>query len=148
MTADHSNRALESPQDPQRFDPVAAMPAASFFGFEFRERGEQSASVALPLRDELFQGQARVHGGVIAALADTSAIWLLLRGLLPERTATSIEFKLNFVRPAVAGRGELLAVARLVRAGRTVALVDVDVLQAGELVAKGLFTYLVMPLER
>lgn len=125
-------------------DPVAAMPAAGFFGFRFVERDAQSARVALPLRDEFFQGQGRVHGGVLAALADTAAIWLLLPSLLPERVATSIEFKLNFVRPALRERGELLAVARPVQLGRTVALADVELSQAGALVAKGLFTYLVM----
>jgi uncharacterized protein (TIGR00369 family) len=66
---------------------------------------------------------------------------------LPGRTITSIEFKLNFVRPAVASRGELMAVARPVRIGRTVAVAEVDVLQSDELIAKGLFTYLVSPLE-
>lgn len=143
-----STRGMDYPLDLQGFDPVATMPAAGFFGFAFRARDESSASVALPLRPELFQGQQRVHGGVIASLADTCAVWLLLPRVLPERTITSIEFKLNFVRPAVAERGELLALARPVRVGRTVALADVDVTQAGELVAKGLFTYLVSPLER
>ncbi len=139
---------MQYPPEPLGFDPVAAMPAAAFFGFEFRSRDPQQARIALPLRPELFQGQQRVHGGVIASLADTCAVWLLLPGLLPERTITSIEFKLNFVRAAVAERGELLALARPVRVGRTVALADVDVLQGDELVAKGLFTYLVSPLER
>jgi uncharacterized protein (TIGR00369 family) len=148
MESRQSNRRVKSSQDPSAFDPVAAMPAARFFGFEFRERDEQCARVELPLRPELFQGQGRVHGGVISALADTCAVWLLLPAVLPERTLTSIEFKLNFVRPASAERGGLLAVARNVRTGRTIALADVEVLQAGELVAKGLFTYLVLPLER
>lgn len=129
-------------------DPVPVMPASAWFGFQFRERHESRASVALPLRREFFQGEGRVHGGVIASLADTAAVWLLLNGVLPERTMTSIEFKLNFVRPALEERGELLAVAELVRRGRNVALAEVDVLQAGELVAKGLFTYLISPRER
>ncbi len=148
MDASQSNRRVETSQNPSAFDPVAAMPAARFFGFEFRERDEQRARIALPLRPELFQGQGRVHGGVVSALADTCAVWLLLPAVLPERTLTSIEFKLNFVRPAALDRGELLAVARSVRTGRTIALADVEVLQAGEIVAKGLFTYLVLPLER
>jgi acyl-coenzyme A thioesterase PaaI-like protein len=55
---------------------------------------------------------------------------------------TSIDFTLNFLRPALLERGELLARAVLVKRGRTIALADVDVEQAGQLVAKGLFTYL------
>jgi uncharacterized protein (TIGR00369 family) len=134
---------VESSPFPPNFDPVAAMPAAAFFGFDFRERSAELARVALVPRPEFFQGQGRVHGGILATLADTAAVWLLLGPLLPERTLTSIEFKLNFVRPALAERGELVAVAKLVRRGRTVALASVDVLQAGELIATGLFTYLI-----
>jgi len=129
--------------DAEPTDPVASMPAAGLLGLRFVERDAARAQVAMPLRPEFFQGQGRVHGGVIATLADTAAVWLLLRELLPERTLTSIEFKLNFVRPALESRGELLATARPIRIGRSVALAEVDVLQAGELVATGLFTYLV-----
>jgi uncharacterized protein (TIGR00369 family) len=58
---------------------------------------------------------------------------------------TSIEFKLNFLRPAVAGAGDLHARARIVKQGRQVILCDIEVAQGGELVAKGLFTYLLLP---
>ncbi len=57
-------------------------------------------------------------------------------------TMTSIEFKLNFLRPATVGGGPLVATARVVRRGRRVAVCDVDVWQDGEAVATGLFTYL------
>jgi len=124
------------------------MPAAAFFGFRFVERDGESARVALPLREEHFQGQGRVHGGVLAALADTAAIWMFLPALLPERAATSIEFKLNFVRPALLERGELTAFARSVQRGRSVLLADVELKQGDVLVAKGLFTYLVVSIER
>jgi uncharacterized protein (TIGR00369 family) len=123
-------------------DPVARMPATTVFGFRFLERDERSARVALPLLPEFLQGEARVHGGILATLADTAAVYLLIQGLGIERTLTSIEFKLNFTRPATLERGEVVASAKVVKKGRTVALADVEVEQAGALIAKGLFTYL------
>jgi len=126
--------------DAQHF--VESMPVAKHLGLRFLERTESAAAVALPLRAEFLQVAGVVHGGIIATLADTAAVYLLLGGGRPERAATSIEFKLNFVRPALLEQGELLARAVLVKRGRTIALADVSVEQAGKLVAKGLFTYL------
>jgi uncharacterized protein (TIGR00369 family) len=123
-------------------NPTPSMPTAAFFGFVFRERSEERAAVALPLRREFLQTEALVHGGILATLADTAAVYMLYGELDPRRTMTSIEFKLNFVRPAVLAGGEVEARAQLVRRGRTVALVDVEVVQRDALVAKGLFTYL------
>ncbi|MCK6448139.1 MAG: PaaI family thioesterase [Planctomycetes bacterium] len=97
-------------------------------------------------RRELLQGHAHVHGGVLAALADTAGVWLVYPELAHGVEMTSIEFKLNFLRPATLDAGELVATAKLVKRGRTIALADVDVTQGGELVAKGLFTYLVFEL--
>lgn len=130
-----------SPTSPEARTPVVAMPIASMFGFRFGARSEQEAVVALPLRAEFLQVANVVHGGVISTLADTAAVYMLIDA--PAKThMTSIEFKLNFVRPALLERGELVARAKLVKRGRTIALADVDVEQAGELVAKGLFTYI------
>ena len=123
-------------------DPVARMPASTVFGFRYLERDAARAQVALPLKPEFLQGERRVHGGIVATLADTAAVYLLIQDVPFERTLTSIEFKLNFTRPAMLERGELVATAEVVKKGRNVALADVDVTQNGSLVAKGLFTYL------
>lgn len=121
-------------------------PVGSFFGFVAGERSTRRACVKLVPRRELLQGHAHVHGGVLAALADTAGVWLVYPELAHGVEMTSIEFKLNFVRPATLDAGELVATAKLVKRGRTIALADVEVTQTGELVAKGLFTYLVFEL--
>jgi acyl-coenzyme A thioesterase PaaI-like protein len=54
------------------------------------------------------------------------------------------EFKLTFLRTAVLDRGVLTARATALKVGRSVATADVEIWQAGELVAKGLYTYLVL----
>jgi uncharacterized protein (TIGR00369 family) len=109
-----------------------------------REDGEvRGALVTLEPRAELMQGYGVVQGGIVSALADAAAAaCFVAEPPDPTRAFTSIEFKLNFLRPALPGRGTLEARARVVQRGRRVGLAEVDVLQAGELVAKGLFTYL------
>ncbi|MCC6408759.1 MAG: PaaI family thioesterase [Planctomycetes bacterium] len=119
-------------------------PVGAFFGYRPGPRDARHARVSLEPRREFLQGQERVHGGILASLADTTAVWLVYPELDRGRTLTSIEFKLNFLRPATLTGGELVADATLVKLGRTIALVDVEVAQGGGLVAKGLFTYLVL----
>lgn len=140
MTADSRGREIQCSTEAASV--LRSMPAAELFGFRFDARTEGEAAVALPLRREFLQGEGRVHGGVLAALADTSAVYLILGGVEASRTFTSIEFKLNFVRAVVLERGELVAHARYVKLGRTIALVEVEVFQSDAIVAKGLFTYL------
>ena len=120
-----------------------AAPVGAFFGYETRERSAHAARVVLAPRPEFLQQQGRVQGGIVAALADTAAVWMLYPSLAEGRSGTSIEFKLNFLRAATLTGGELVADAKLVKSGRTIALADVEITQGGELVAKGLFTYLV-----
>ncbi len=119
-----------------------SVPAYRFFGLKLIERSDASAEVALPLREEFVQNEGLVHGGVISALADTAGVYIFLPELPSDTRITSIEFKLNFLRPVAVERGELRARSTLVRRGRRVAVCDVEVFQGDALVAKGLFTYL------
>jgi acyl-CoA thioesterase len=124
----------------QRFRRAAV---GAFFGFVPGERSAAEARVTLAPRPELLQGHEHVHGGVLAALADTAAAWLVYPALEHGRDTTTIELKLNFLEPATLAGGELVAIARLVRRGRTIAVVDVEIEQGATKIAKGLFTYLV-----
>ncbi|MCE9595908.1 MAG: PaaI family thioesterase [Planctomycetes bacterium] len=128
----------------EREERFGRAPVGAFFGFVLRERTSASARIELPPKQEFVQQEGRLHGGVIATLADTTAVWLVHPDLDDGQSMTSIEFKLNFLRAATVDGGVLVADAKLVKLGRTIALIDVEVAQGGELVAKGLFTYLMM----
>lgn len=118
------------------------MPVARSAGYRLDAAGEAGVELALPLRADFLQIEDRVHGGVLATLADTAAVYALYRGLPEDRSMTSVEFKLNFLRPVLLDGGEVRARAEVVQRGRTIGLCDVELRQAGRLVAKGLFTYL------
>jgi uncharacterized protein (TIGR00369 family) len=124
-------------------------PVNRLFGFELLDIDGRGASVAFRPRTEHAQEYGVVHGGILSALADTAAVYTILAAVytvLPSLKSgermTSIEFKLNFLAAATTGGGEVVATARLVRKGRTVAVVSADVHQGQVHVATGLFTYI------
>ncbi len=127
--------------DPHRaeFDEVAVNRT---FGFERVRSDVDGAEIRLRPTPALTQHYGVIHGGVIAALADTAAVYCVLPALATGERMTSIEFKLNFTAGARPGPDPLVATARPAKVGRTVAVVHVDVRQGATLVATGLFTYL------
>ncbi len=105
------------------------------------ELDEGFCRMALPWREDLSRGDARVHGGVIAALIDkagTTAAWAYTD--IPEGTkGATVAMNVNFLEGAVS---DMMAEARTVRRGGSIVVVDVDVLNdQGGKVAKGLVTY-------
>lgn len=97
-------------------------------------------TVSMAMRPELERrlGTGQFHGGPIAAFIDSVgdyAIGMALGGGVP-----TINLRIDYLRPAVGG--SLTGTARVRRAGRTVALVDVDVYDEQQtLVAVGRGTY-------
>ena len=117
-------------------------------GFQLLGSSDGVCRVSMPATARHLQGEGRIQGGILAALADTAAVYLLLPRLGEHQTCTSIEFKLNFLGPARAGAGDLVATGRVKKQGRTVAVCTVDVEQAGAAIATGLFTYLFLERSR
>lgn len=105
--------------------------------FDLVGRDDAGASIALPIEPWFMQENGVVHGGIIAAVADTAAVYALRR----TEQMTGLEFKINFLQPATMEGGPITARATVVRRGRTIGVCDVDVFQNAQLVAKGLFTY-------
>jgi len=85
-----------------------------------------------------------VQGGIITQIAD-AAMGMSLLTLQPEDQAnTTIELKINFIRPVVEGR--LRAVGRVVEVKRTLGFTEADVLdQDGRLIAHASSTCLAIP---
>jgi uncharacterized protein (TIGR00369 family) len=105
------------------------------------DHDRQEIRVAMPMRPELERrpGTRQFHGGSIAAFIDIAgdfAIGMLLGGGVP-----TMNFRTDYLRPALGN--SLTAVARVRRAGKTAATVDVDILDDEDrLIALGRGTYL------
>ena len=113
-------------------------------GLQLLDQSEDTATVSAPAAPDFEQETGVIHGGILSTLADTACVYALVPGLSEGQSMTSIEFKVNFLRPARVGADDLIAQAKCVKRGRSIGVCEVDVFQAEELVAKGLFTYMLL----
>jgi len=115
---------------------VQPPPIAQLIGFEPVELDSGRAVFQLevdPARHANPMGT--VHGGVLCDLADAAMGYAYASSLARDETFTTVELKINFLRPV--WRGRISANAQLVSRGRTLGLVDCDIADAsGKLVAR------------
>ncbi len=128
---------------------LARNPVVEFVGIELLEVGFGHATLMLPYREELRNSMGLLQGGILGVLADVAG-GVSLYSVLPDPLKVAIptiEFKLNFLRPA--GREDVIARGRLAHRGRQIAVCHVDVFtREGTLLATGIFTYMVKHLEK
>jgi uncharacterized protein (TIGR00369 family) len=103
----------------------ASVPYAKFLGLELGEIKPGEASIHLALRDELKQNQGVAHGGAIASLIDTASAFAVVTQLEPGERVTTTDLTIHYLRPVTSGR--LTATARLLRGGRRLFVLAVDV---------------------
>ncbi len=125
-----------------RFDAVAVN---RLLGLKLQRAESTGATIELDPLPAMTQEYGVVHGGLLASLADTAAVYAVHPFLGPGERMTSIEFKINFLAAARPGLGTIVATSTVIKRGRTVAVVSVDVKQGESLIATGLFTYIVLP---
>ena len=80
----------------------------------------------------------QIHGGVTSALIDVAGDFALI--MLLDRPVPTINLRIDFLR--MAANTDLIATARVVRAGRSIGVVDIIVTdQAGKQIAIGRANY-------
>src|SRR6516162_3127495 len=100
------------------------------------DRAAQKVVIDMPIAPafERHPGTGQFHGGVIASLIDVAgdfALVILLGGGVP-----TINLRVDYLRPA--GGDRLKAIASVRRTGRTIGVVDIDVVDGSDrLVAIG-----------
>jgi uncharacterized protein (TIGR00369 family) len=110
-------------------------PYHRFLGLEFALK-DGVAEVRMPFREELVSDPdvPYLHGGVIASLLDTAGDYAVAAQL--GRGVPTIDMRVDFLKTA--GREPLVAEARVVKLGRSVAIADAEVRnEQGELLAIG-----------
>ncbi len=110
------------------------------FGFDLVDAAPGRAVVRMRVRSRHKQINGVVHGGVVAALADTAA-GLATYLVVPRGTrVATIEMKINYLEGVE--RGTLVAEARVLRRGRNFSVAHCDVRDTGNrLVATSLLTF-------
>src|SRR5215510_763706 len=117
-------------------------PAAMLLGMRLESYSAGEALVALDATAAHANPMGTVQGGILAAVADAAMGWAFMTTLGDNESYTTLEVKVNFLRPVWAGRLE--ARGRVKSAGRTVSLVECDVVSGGKLVAHGVSTCMIL----
>ena len=117
-------------------------PYVGHLGMQLTEMQPGTATLTLPFREALVTIGTVVHGGAIASLIDTAAMvaaWS--EGEIPAKArGTTVNLTVAYL--SAAQQEDLRAVARVLRRGRNLVYLDVEVTGAsGNAVAKGLVTY-------
>lgn len=98
-------------------------------------------------RPEILNPLGGVHGGWTATLLDSAMACAVQSMLAAGQGYTTLEFKLNLVRPIAPSTGHLRAEGKLVNAGRTIATAEGRLTgEDGKLYAHGTETCLVVAL--
>ena len=119
----------------------AAVPFAKLLGLEMGELKTGAATLHLTVRDELTQNQGVMHGGAVASLIDTASAFAVVTQLEPDERVTTTDLTIHYLRPIVSGR--LSATARIVRGGRRLFVLSIEVINDQQkLVATAITTYI------
>lgn len=96
------------------------------FGASILSLSPGSIEIALTPTAAVLQQHGFVHGGAVAAIADAAAAFAALSLMPPGVGILTVEFKINFVAPAIGDR--ITARGRVIKAGRTLTLAQADVM--------------------
>jgi uncharacterized protein (TIGR00369 family) len=114
------------------------------FGFALAEAEPGRVVLRMRVEKRHMQVHGVVHGGVLAALADTAGGLATYLSLPRVRRVATIEMKINYLESVEGGTVE--AEARLIRRGRHVAVVDCDIRDHNRrLIGKALMIFFVGP---
>ena len=120
---------------------------ATQFGFVLTEAGPRRVLMHMQVDERHLQVHGVVHGGVLAALADTAGGLATYMACPRGTRVATIEMKINYLE-AVEG-GTISADAEVVRLGRHISVVDCDLRdEKRRLVGKALMTFFVGPFRR
>ena len=122
-------------------------PVARLIGFTLTFIAPGQAHIEFEAGAQHANPMGTLHGGVLCDLAD-AAMGFAYASLLAEgETFTTLELKINFLRPVWEGR--LTATGRLVQGGRTIGLMECDVVDtSGRLVSRASSTCMTLRGER
>lgn len=107
---------------------LAAQPFSTLLGARLTEFGSGTASIEVPIRDDLRQQFGVLHGGVLAYGAD-NAITFAAGSVLGPKVLTA-GVSIDYLRPA--REGVLTATAQVVHSSRRQAVCRADLRVAGD----------------
>ncbi len=124
---------------------VAPPPIAALFGYRITSVANGEVTFSCTPDESAYNPIGVVHGGMVCTLLDT-VLGCAVHSTLPAGVAyTSIELKVNYLRPVHDGKGDITARGWVTKPGRRVAFADGEVRDRdGKLLATATGSCLVM----
>ena len=122
------------PEPEKGFNPFGDM-----LGIVFTEYGEGRSRCELEVRKELVNPHGVLHGGVIYSMADFGMGAAVYSTLADEELCATVEIKISYVSAVKAGR--LICDSEVIERRSRIAIIESEVKNGDELVAKALGTF-------
>ena len=122
-------------------------PVAQLVGFKLAALERGKSTMILEAGPQHANPMGTLHGGILCDVADAAMGMAFGSTLEPDETMTTLELKINFMKTV--WDGELQAVGRVVKRGRTIGLLECDIMdENGSLVARASSSCMVLRGER
>ncbi len=120
---------------------IAPPPVAMLIGYKISTVENGYAVYELDPKEYHYNPFSSVHGGIISTLLDTAMTASVLSTLAKGTNCSTVEIKVNFVRPVTSTCGTLACEARPLHIGKSLATVEGKLKdQNGKLYAHGVST--------
>ncbi len=122
---------------------VARIPITSTLGMRFEDFGDGTCRMVVPY-DRAYDGVFEsFHGGILMTAADSAACFAIYTRTGPDEAMTTTDMNIRFLAPCLT---DLTVEARVIKLGRTLAPVHVDLFDADRKpVAVAQVTYMRLP---
>ena len=121
---------------------VHTNPYVKYVEIDFQEIEEGRVVARMPLKPEQRQYSGVIHGGILAAFADTVAGFAAYTMTPSDRDVLTAELKTSFLRAAWGN--ELIGVGTVVKPGRNLQFAECEIFCDGKLVSKASGTFCVV----
>lgn len=125
---------------------IAGIPIGATLGFRLVEVEHGRVVVAGTPDARSYNLIGTVHGGWAAAVLDSALALAALSTLAPDQAFTTVDIRINYLRPLTAETGEVRAEGRVLQAGRRLAYCEAKLTDpAGKLICHGTGSCLILP---
>ena len=114
-------------------------PFGELLGLNFTSMEDGHSQCSLEIKEDLFNPNGVVHGGVIYSLADTGMGGALHSRLKEGELCSTVEIKIVYFRPVVSGT--LSCDSEVIRRGKRLAFTESEIHRGDRLIAKATGTF-------
>lgn len=123
---------------------ISPPPAAKLIGYQLKDVDYGFAAFELHPGEHHYNPFATVHGGILSTLLDTAMTAAVLTTLPQNITCSTVEIKVNFIKPVTAESKLVRCEAKIIHSGRKLATVEGRIKGGNdELYAHGVSTCLI-----